>query len=79
MANCITNYIKKNMQQLWSDENLCLKSVYLWCFFYEFTLLFKVFIKIHEYANYIICISDCGVKGMCLSFNLIPSLVVYGK
>ena len=37
------------MQQLWFDENLGLKSVYLWGFFYDFVLFFKVFIKIHEY------------------------------
>ena len=35
---------------------------------------------IHEYANYanrMICISDHEIKGLCLSFYLVPSLEVY--
>ena len=46
-------------------------------FFYVFSLIYKVFINIHEYANDIICIFDNGIKGLCLSFNLLPSLVAY--
>ena len=37
-----------------------------------FSLIFKVFINIHEYANKIICTFDHGVKGLCLSLNLVP-------
>ena len=36
--------------------------------------------KIHEYANYankMICISYHKIKGLCLSFYLVPILVVY--
>ena len=47
--------------------------------FKDFYLIFKVFINIHEYANEMIYISDHRKNGMCLSFNLVPSLVVYGK
>ena len=44
-----------------------------------FFLIFKVFINSHEYAYKIICIFEHGIKGMCLSFNLVPSLVAYDK
>ena len=44
-----------------------------------FSLNFKVFINIHEYANKIISIFDHGLKGLCLSFNLVPHLVAYDK
>ena len=47
--------------------------------FYDFPLTFKDFIKIHEYANYLICITGHEMKGSCLSFNLVPSAVVYDK
>ena len=49
---------------------------YLWCFFYDFSLIFEVFVNIHEYANYLICTSSHGMKRMCTAFNLVPSLVV---
>ena len=32
------------------SDSLDLKEVYLWIF-YDFTVIFNVFIKIHEYAN----------------------------
>ena len=51
-------------------------DIHLFMFFYDFTLLFKIFINIHEYANKMIYISDNRNKGMCLSFNLAPSLVL---
>ena len=38
------------MQQWWFDDGLGLKSV-IYGFFYDFPLIFKVFINIHEYAN----------------------------
>ena len=44
-----------------------------------FPLFFQIFINIHEYANKIICILDHGIQGLCLSFNLVPSLVVYNQ
>ena len=65
------------MQQWWFDDGLGLKSVYyrvLW-----FSLILTVFINIHEHANQIICISDHGMKSICLTFNLVPSLLVYDK
>ena len=43
--------------------------------FYDFPLIFKVFINIHEYANYLIGSSGDEMKGACLTF----SLVVYDK
>ena len=66
------------MQQWWFDDGLGLKSV-IYCVFYDFPLIFKVFINIHEYANWVICISGHGIKGICLTFNLVPRLVVYDK
>ena len=48
-------------------------------FFYDFPLIFKVFINIHEYANKVICISGHRMKGICLTFNLVSRLVVYDK
>ena len=35
--------------------------------------------NIHEYANYLMCISDHVMKGTCLTFNLVSRLVVYDK
>ena len=32
------------------NDSLDLKEVYLWMF-YDFSVIFNVFIKIHEYAN----------------------------
>ena len=52
--------------------------MYLWVF-YCFSLIFKIFLNIHEYASKIICIFDHGVKGMFLCFNLVPSFVAYDK
>ena len=62
---------------MWFGNGLGLKSVCL-CFFMV-SLTFKVFINIHESANKIICISCHGIKGICLTFNLVSSLVVYDK
>ena len=48
--------------------------------FNDFPLFFSVFINFHEYANYanmITCIFDHGMKGPCLSFNLVHILVNY--
>ena len=39
------------MQQWWFDDGLGLKSVIYMVIFYDFPLIFKVFINIHEYAN----------------------------
>ena len=43
------------------SDGLSLKPVYLLCF-YDFPLIYKVFINIHEYKNKIICIFDHGLK-----------------
>ena len=67
------------MQQWWFDDGLGLKLVIYGDLFYDFLLIFKVFINIHEYADYLICISCHGMKGICLAFNLVPRLVVYDK
>ena len=66
------------MQWWWFDDGLGLKSV-IYGVFYDFPLIFKVFIYIHEYANWVICISGHGIKGICQIFNLVPRLVVYEK
>ena len=49
------------MQPWWIDDGFSLKSVFL-MFFYDFPLIFKVFIYIHEFKNKIICIFDHGLK-----------------
>ena len=48
-------------------------------FSFSFTSFLKVFINIREYTNEIIFISDHSKKGMCLSFNLVPYLMLYDK
>ena len=50
-------------------------SMDLWVLFTRFPH-FNVFINIYEYANLIICIFDHKMKGLCLSFNLVPILSV---
>ena len=70
---CITADI--NLQQWWFDDGFGLKSVYLLCF-YEFYLMLKAFINIREYAIEIIYISDHRKKDKCLSFNVLPHLVL---
>ena len=66
------------MQQWWFDDGLGLKCV-IYGGFYDFPLISKVFINIHEYANKVICISGHGINGICLTFNLVPRLVNYDK
>ena len=67
------------MQQWWFDDGLVLKSVVYDVFFYNFPLILKVFMYIHEYANQVICISGQGINGICITFNLVPRLVVYDE
>ena len=57
--------IRGGGQQWWFDDGLGLKSVIY--SFYDFPLIFKIFINIHEYKNKIICISSHGMKGMTVS------------
>ena len=72
-------YYDKNLQQWWFYVNFGLKFVYLRCFFMIFYLIFKVSINIHEYANGMLYISDHRKNCLCLSFNLVSSLVFYDK
>ena len=44
--------------------------------FHDFSLISNIFIKIHEYANFIICISEHWMKVLCLNIQLVPSLKV---
>ena len=44
------------------NDRLGLKLVYLWIF-NNFCVIFKVFIKVHEYANLITTISYHDLKG----------------
>ena len=66
------------MHQWWFDDGLGLKSVN-YGVLYDFPLILKVFINIHEYANKVICISGHWIKGICLTFDLVPRLVVCDK
>ena len=58
------------MQQWWLDDGFGLKSV-IYAVFYDFPLIFKVFINIHKYANEVIGSSGDEMKGTCLIFNLV--------
>ena len=67
LSNCNIGYI-----ETCNNDNIGMKPAYL--FFNDFSLIFSVFINIHEYANYanmITCIFDHGIKSLCLSFNLV--------
>ena len=44
--------------------------------FHDFSLISNIFINIHEYANWIICISEHWMKVLCLKLQLVPSLKV---
>ena len=57
------------------NDSLGLKSVYLWIF-NDFSVIFNVFIKIHEYTNSKISITYYRIKGRCLSFKMRPISVV---
>ena len=45
----------------------------------SFTLILKGFINICEYANEIVYISNHRKKGICLSFNVVPYVMLYDK
>ena len=45
-------------------------------FIYEFYRMFKDFINSRESAIEIVYISDHRKKGMCLSFNVVPHLML---
>ena len=49
------------------NDSLGMKVVYLWILTIDFSVLFNVFIKIHEYANYIY-----SMKEQYLSFKIRP-------
>ena len=65
MSNCITDDL-----ETCNNNGLGPKSVYL--FVYNFPLISNVFINVHEYANYIICICNHSIKGLCLRLSLVP-------
>ena len=72
LSNCNIAHIKTC-----NNDNILMKSAYL--YFNEFPF-FSVFINFHEYANYanvITCIFDHERKGLCLSFILVQTLVIY--
>ena len=60
------------------NDSLGLKLVYL-LILMIFSVIFHVFIKIHEYENYRSCITNHRIKGQCKSFKMRPSLVVWVK
>ena len=67
MSYCITGDLESC-----NNNVLGPKSVYL--FVYDVPLILNVFINIHVYANYIhiICICNLLIKGLCVSFSLVP-------
>ena len=75
LSNCNIDYI-----ETCNNDNIWMKSAYL--FFNDFPLFFSVFMNIHEYkkkyAYMITCIFDYGMKGLCLSFNLVRILLIDG-
>ena len=60
------------------NDSLGLKEVYLWIF-YDISVFFIVFIKIHEYANWITCITYHKMKRLCLSFSMRPSSMFWNR
>ena len=63
LSNCTIDYIKTC-----TNDTIGMKSAYL--YFNDFPLFFRVFIIIHEYANYanmITCIFDNGIKAFGLA------------
>ena len=67
LSNCNIDDIKTC-----NNDITGMKSAYL--YFHDFPLFFRIFIYIHQYANYanmITCIFDHEMKGICLSFNLV--------
>ena len=44
--------------------------------FHNLSLIYNIFINIHEYANLIICISEHWMKVLSLNIQLVPSLKV---
>ena len=78
LFSCRTTGCKDLTYHIRNDITTCnnadfgMKSVDLWIFL----SCFKDFITIHEYAKNIICITYHVIIGECLSFNLVPSLVV---
>ena len=73
LSNCNIDYIKTC-----NIDNIGMKPAYLYLLW--FSLIFSVFINIHEYAYYanmMRCIFDHGMKGLCLSFVLVQIWVTY--
>ena len=74
LSNCNIDYIKTcNNDNIEINFSL---FIFLMIFFF-----FSAFMNIHEYANYankITYIFDHGMKGLCLSFDLVQILVIYG-
>ena len=74
LSNCNIDYIKTC-----NNDNIGMKSAYI--YFDDFHLFLAFFMNIHEYANsakMITCIFDHDMKGLCLSFNLVLILAIYG-
>ena len=57
------------------NYSLVLKYGVLWIFNY-FSVIFNVFIKIHEYANKITYITYHKMKELCLSYSMRPGSMV---
>ena len=60
------------------NDSLGLKEAYLWIF-YDFSVIFNIFIKIHEYENKKTCITYHKMKRLCLSFSIRPSSMFWNK
>ena len=50
---------------------------FIYTVFYDFSLILTVFININD--EYLICISDHGMKDLCLRYDFVPSLEVFDK
>ena len=67
MSYCITDDLE-------SCNNNVLGSKLVYLCVYNVPLILNVFINIHVYSNYIhlICICNHLMKGLCVSFSLVP-------
>ena len=66
MLHKVLKNCENNRKLKCQNDSLGLKSVYLWIF-NDFSVIFDVFIKIHEYTNSKISITNYRIEGLCLS------------
>ena len=67
------------MHHWWFDDGFGLKSVIYGVFFMIFPSFLRFSLIFMNMQIRSFCISGHGMKGICLTFSLVPRLVVYDK